>query len=81
MLFRAGYRLAKSPDTITLLDIIEAIEGLPTLNTCLVEDTRCTLYADAKYHCKAHHELYRIQTILRQELGRKSLSELFAETH
>ena len=33
-----GYKLKKSPDDITLLDIIEAIEGLPTLNSCLGEN-------------------------------------------
>lgn len=70
-----GYKLAKSPEEITLLDIICAIEEEATLNGCLGEAGTCSLWAKKGY-CKAHQELLRVQNVLHQELQKKSLAEI-----
>jgi Rrf2 family protein len=36
-----GYALARSPDTISFLDVIEAVEGPVALNVCLDGDDAC----------------------------------------
>jgi Rrf2 family protein len=36
-----GYALARSPDTISFLDVIEAVEGPVALNICLDGDDAC----------------------------------------
>ncbi|MHC1748144.1 MAG: Rrf2 family transcriptional regulator [Cellulosilyticaceae bacterium] len=70
-----GYQLNKLPKEITLLDIVVAIEGEPTLNGCLENGAKCSLKQKNGY-CKAHMELGRIQQVLKQELKRKSLEEI-----
>jgi Rrf2 family protein len=36
-----GFFLARMPEDITLLDVVEAEEGMPHLNTCLEQDGIC----------------------------------------
>ena len=39
---RGGYRLAKEPQSVTVLDIIEAIDGPILVNRCLVGSADCS---------------------------------------
>lgn len=36
-----GFDLAKAPESITLLDIYSAIEGMPSVDTCLLHSGSC----------------------------------------
>ncbi len=38
---RGGYRMLKSPDAVTLLEVIEAVEGEIFLNECLFRPESC----------------------------------------
>ena len=49
-----GYQLAREADSITLLDIIEAIDGLDTFNKCGIFNGFCS----EKHQCTIH-EQYR----------------------
>ena len=71
---RGGYRLARDPDEITLLDIVEAAEGPATLDHCVLRDGPC----DWKDTCPVHDTWARTQAALIRELASTSLAEITA---
>lgn len=71
---RGGYRLARHPDEITLLDIVEAAEGPATFDHCVLRDGPC----DWKDTCPVHDTWARTQAALIRELASTSLAEITA---
>lgn len=69
-----GYALARSPHDITLLEILDAIEGPIRLNRCLVDPDWCS--KGGPPHCKIHQALGAIQVQLSRDLNRYTLAEL-----
>jgi Rrf2 family protein len=47
---KGGFKLAKSPARITLLDVITAIEGPVAMNICAVDRKICGLSGKCKVH-------------------------------
>jgi Rrf2 family protein len=45
-----GFRLAKAPSQISLLDVIEAVQGPSTLNACAVDRAACSLSGSCAVH-------------------------------
>ncbi len=71
---RGGYSLARPPQDISLLDVIEAIEGPIHLNRCLEDKAHCSKqYALA---CPIHHSLSDIQDQLVLELSRRTFAQM-----
>ena len=57
---RGGVTLAREPKTITLLEVIEAIDGPIMLNECVGESSTCTFDEDCPLRpvwCEAQNEL------------------------
>jgi Rrf2 family protein len=57
---RGGVALARSPDQITLLEVIEAIDGPITLNDCVLDRSACAFGKDCPVHgvwCDAQADL------------------------
>lgn len=71
-----GFRLAVSPDSVSLLDIIEAIEGPTQLNSCLEPGASC----ERKSWCAAHAVWVEAQTALQTVLRSASIAELAARS-
>ena len=71
---KGGYRLARDPGDISLLDIVEAAEGPSTFDHCVLRDGPC----DWKETCPVHDAWARTQEVLIRELGSTSLTELVA---
>jgi Rrf2 family protein len=67
-----GIVLAKAADQITLLEIVEEIEGPLSLNKCLIEPQTCTRVT----HCAVHSVWCEAQDVLRERLSSKSLAQL-----
>jgi len=67
-----GFLLAKAPDEITLLDILQAEEGPLKLNHCLVESGFCL----RDTHCSAHEVWHEVQDEMISVLQRYSVAEL-----
>ncbi|MEN8907573.1 MAG: Rrf2 family transcriptional regulator [Clostridiales bacterium] len=61
-----GYSIAKSPDKITLKDIIEAIDGPIFINRCIYDADFCNL--NRTNTCDIHHALLKIQKRLVEDL-------------
>ncbi|MEW6273783.1 MAG: Rrf2 family transcriptional regulator [Bacillota bacterium] len=69
-----GYALARPPGKITLLDVVEAVEGPVRLNRCLIDQEYCTKrWAN---RCPVHQILEVIQNAVIQELARRNFAEL-----
>lgn len=67
-----GVSMARPPDEITLLDIIEAVEGPVLLNRCLLREGVCEL----EPQCGAHAAWEAIQSHLIADLRSVTLSQL-----
>jgi Rrf2 family protein len=82
---RGGYRLATAPARITVLDVVDAIEGEKPLFDCQEIRGRCAVFGgkapswSTKGLCAIHAVMLRAERSMREELARTTLAEL-AET-
>jgi len=67
-----GFELAGKGDAITLLDVVEAMEGPVCLNVCLGRDGCCT----RENQCPAHQVWFEAQEALLGVLRRTSIADL-----
>ena len=73
---RGGVSLLRDPGTITLRQMVEAVEGPIRLNRCLVRAGECP----RDLFCAAHPVWARIQTVLIRELEAVTAKELAGAT-
>ena len=69
-----GYALARSPEDISLLDVLVAIEGPIFLNRCLIDESYCSRHAAPE--CLVHQALSDIQKRLESDFESYSLADL-----
>ena len=67
-----GFALAVPPATVSLLEVVEAIEGPVRLNQCIDEGSSC----DRKSWCPAHHVWAEAQAAVVKVLGAASMASL-----
>jgi Rrf2 family protein len=67
-----GYRLAQPVDAITLLDVVEAVEGDSRRRTCVLRGGPC----GADGFCDVHDVFFEAQDAMLLTLGRARLSDL-----
>jgi Rrf2 family protein len=67
-----GFRLSRNPGEITLLQVIEAIEGPLAVNDCFLENRTCSMAS----RCGAHAAWKEIRKGLAADLGRYTLRRL-----
>jgi Rrf2 family transcriptional regulator, iron-sulfur cluster assembly transcription factor len=72
---RGGYRLGRPPAEISLLDVLEAVEGEIILNDCLAPGTPC----DRSQVCSVHPVWAEARDKLRQTLSEVSFAALAAK--
>jgi len=65
-----GYALARPSATISLLEVIEAVEGEMRLRTCVLRNAPCG--ADGR--CAVHADFARAHDCLRNELRRPGIT-------
>ncbi len=65
-----GYTLAKSPCEITLLEVLEALEGKIEISRCLCEDYECSRTGLEHAVCKFHNFYKTINAQLCGELSK-----------
>ncbi|HEX9077569.1 MAG TPA: Rrf2 family transcriptional regulator [Anaerolineae bacterium] len=71
-----GVVLARPATDISVLDVIEAIEGPICLNRCTYQPTRC----DRSSFCRVHPIWRQVQDYLNQMLGGTKLADLAENT-
>ncbi len=74
---KGGYRLAKDPKDISLLDILMIMEGTIRINRCLEDDEYCNRFAAST--CAVHEVYETCQKALEETLGSKSIADLRVE--
>ena len=67
-----GYALARPPASITLLGVIEAVEGDSRRTTCVLRGGPC----GRDGHCQVHDVFFAAQAALLERLSRVSLADL-----
>ncbi|NHO33201.1 RrF2 family transcriptional regulator [Acetobacter fallax] len=79
---RGGYRLARPAGTISVLEVVEAVEGRKALFSCQEIRGRCVLFQDnppdwaGRGVCSIHAVMLRAERAMRQELSQTSLADL-----
>jgi len=67
-----GVRLARDPKEITVLEVVEALEGPLALNECLLEDSACEFLSE----CGTHDVWDEAQAAMAKVLRSKNLTDL-----
>ena len=67
-----GFRLAKKPSEISLLAIMEAVQGPAAINVCAIDSKRCRLSAT----CSVHPVWVNIRQELEKRLRRQTVDKL-----
>lgn len=70
---KGGYKLKKSADEISLLDIIKIMEKTIKINRCLEEDKYCSI--NATDECPIHKHYKDIQNSLESRLKEISIKD------
>ncbi len=80
-----GYCLAKPPTSITLLDVIDAVEGPKPLFSCKNIRKNCTLFNDEPPNwatrglCTIHASMLQAEQAMRRSLATKTIADLAQE--
>lgn len=69
---KGGFSLARPPSEISLLEVVEAIEGPLALNRCVIKPEQCPLVPN----CPVHEEWVRAQDLLRGYLSQVNFQQL-----
>jgi Rrf2 family iron-sulfur cluster assembly transcriptional regulator len=64
-----GYQLARKADSVTLLQVIEAVEGDPHRQICVMRGTACGQDGE----CSVHDVFYAAETAILHELSSATL--------
>jgi Rrf2 family protein len=67
-----GFRLARKPSEISLLAIMEAIQGPAGINVCAIDSKRCRLSAT----CSVHPVWVEIRQELEKRLKKQTIDKL-----
>ena len=82
---RGGYRLARPPEEISVIDVVDAVEGPKALFDCKEIRGRCALFEgkppkwSTRGVCSIHAVMLRAEKILREELAKTNLASLSAQ--
>lgn len=69
---RGGFRLDREPGRISLLDVVEVIQGRLSLNRCLLSKTCCPRIAT----CPVRAKMGELQGQMEEYLGKVTLADL-----
>ena len=72
---RGGYRISRASSTISVADIIQAIDGPLTVTACSTEDENCEQYGK----CNVRDPLWRIKDRIVAALSTCSLQEISSD--
>jgi len=74
---QGGYELSRPAEEITVLEIVQAVEGPLGLVGCVTQDGTC----DRRESCAAHRLWCRLNTAIGRVLSESTLADLRREQH
>src|SRR5260221_9276078 len=72
---RGGYQLARLPGQISVVDVIQAIDGPVAVTACSTDDGQCEQFAK----CNVRDPLWRLRERILTALGECTIAELASE--
>ncbi len=72
---KGGFNLNRPADEITLIEVVEAIDGLDMFNQCGIGFKRC----NDDHPCPIHHEYKHVRNRIQELFETKTLKELTKE--
>lgn len=69
---KGGFSLAREPRQITLLDVIEAVQGPLVIRPCILDDDACQV----RPSCPVSAELQKLQRGLRESMQNLTLAKI-----
>ncbi len=69
---KGGFKLGRKPSEITLMDVINVLQGGVHMNRCLVGDQGCEFESE----CEVNTKLSRLQTYIEGYLGGITLDKI-----
>lgn len=72
---RGGYQLGRAPDTISVADVIQAIDGPLQVTACSTDDEQCDQFAK----CNVRDPLWRIKERILDALRSSTVADIAAE--
>ena len=69
---RGGVQLSKKPGRITLLEVIEAVQGTSALNLCAIDRRLCNLSGT----CAVHPVWAKLSRVIERKLRRENFGQL-----
>jgi Rrf2 family protein len=76
-----GFGLSKDPYEISMLEVIEIIDGLDFFNTCLVGMKICKGNTALKNHCPLHTQTEPIRLELTDFFTKQTIGDLAKDIH
>ena len=73
---RGGVRLGKAPGSISLLEVVEAVDGPIEINDCVLDQSRC----DRTPTCPVRHTWYEARAELVKHLAGANFGQLVAQS-
>src|SRR5688500_14023825 len=73
---RGGYRLARHASSISVADVIQAVDGPVTVTACTTDDHSCDQYSK----CSVRDPLSKIKNRILDALNTVSIAEMAAES-
>ena len=70
-----GFCLLKPAIDITLIDVIEAIDGKETFGNCIIKSTTC----EATEPCSVHYKLSQIKDQVKKQFRTETIADLVSE--
>ncbi|MBR1749660.1 MAG: Rrf2 family transcriptional regulator [Ruminococcus sp.] len=74
---KGGYIASRKPEEITLLEVIEAIEGTYHFSRCLEQDHKCTMGSSGS--CSCQNVFKNITASVRKQLAENTFKELIGQ--
>jgi len=71
---KGGFELARDPSAISLLDVVEAVQGAVAINLCALDDKLCGRSST----CTIHPVWVEVRSEVEKLLRNRTFSELFA---
>lgn len=76
---QGGYRISRSPEEVTLYEIVKVMEGDIFINKCTQDPNFCS--RNATSYCEVHQLMHKLQKIVADTLKQYNVSEFLKSFH